>query len=91
MSEKIIHNPDKSRFETEVGGHLCVLDYELEGSTVRMPHVGVPDAVGGRGIAGDLTCAALDWAREAGYSVRPDCPYVKAWIGKHPEYADLVP
>ena len=34
---------------------------------------------------------ALDDVRAAGErQVLPLCPFVKAWIGKHPEYEDLV-
>lgn len=33
---------------------------------------------------------ALDESREAGYSVAATCWYVDEYIGKHPEYADLV-
>lgn len=90
MSGDLINNSARNRFETEVDGHLGVLDYVIEGDLLRLTHAGVPEAIGGRGIAGDLTRTALDWARDKGYRVQPDCPYVKAWIGKHPEYADLV-
>ena len=30
-------------------------------------------------------------ARERGLAVHPDCPFVRGWIAKHPEYVDLVP
>jgi predicted GNAT family acetyltransferase len=45
----------------------------------------------GRGLAGELTAAVLDQAREEGLDVLPFCPYVKSYIAKHPEYTDLVP
>jgi hypothetical protein len=28
--------------------------------------------------------------RAGGVKVIADCPFVKAWIGKHPEYKDLL-
>ena len=90
MPDRIVNNRERGRFETEVEGHLAVLDYIVEGEVVRMTHVGVPEAVGGRGIAGDLTRTALDWVRREGLAVRPECPYVKAWIEKHPDHSDLV-
>ena len=34
---------------------------------------------------------ALDVVRERGLAALPDCPFVRGWIGKHPDYADLVP
>ena len=33
---------------------------------------------------------ALDQVRTSGMKVAADCPFVKAWIGKHPEYKDLL-
>lgn len=88
--EPIRLNQEAGRFETTVEGHLCVLDFELEGNLIAMNHVGVPDAVGGRGIAGRLTRHALDHARANNWRVEPNCPYVAHWIERHPEYRDLV-
>ena len=59
MSWDIAHDAAGRRFETRVDGELCTLDYELDGDTMRITHVIVPDAVGHRGIAGALTKAAL--------------------------------
>ncbi len=44
----------------------------------------------GQGIAGAITRHALDYSREQGWKVIPRCPYVVAWIKRHPEYQDLV-
>jgi len=83
------HTP-MQRFETVVDGEVCVLDYRLRGETLLLDHVGVPDAVGGRGIAAALTQHALDSARRRGMDVVPHCSYVAVWIRRHPAYADLV-
>jgi hypothetical protein len=90
MSGDIRHRPDAGRFEIDVEGRTGVLEYTRSGNVVSMNHVGVPDAIGGRGIAGRLTRHALDHARAEGWTVEPRCPYVRAWIDKHPDYADLV-
>ncbi len=47
----ITHNEAAHRFETTQEGHLCVLDYALEGLVAEYYHTGVPAAVGGCGIA----------------------------------------
>ena len=44
----------------------------------------------GQGLGGVLVRAALDRARERGLAVLPQCPFVRGWIAKHPDYADLV-
>lgn len=79
------------RFVVVVDGHECQLAFTTDGPTASFNSVNVPDAVGGRGIAGQLTRHALDWARAGGMKVRPVCPYVARWIERHPDYADLVP
>jgi hypothetical protein len=53
-------------------------------------HTEVPEAFGGRGLGGELLRAALEHARGAGVRVVAFCPYAKVWLGRHPEYAELV-
>lgn len=50
----------------------------------------VPPAIGGRGIVGELVRASLDFARNQGLKVVPQCSYAADWIDKHPDYADLL-
>jgi predicted GNAT family acetyltransferase len=90
MSRVITQNPRENRFETTEDNVLSVLDYELADNVMTITHTGVPDAVGGRGIAADLTRFALDTARANGWAVRPQCTYAQAYIRRHPDYADLV-
>ena len=86
----ITDNIAEQRFETTVDGRLCVLDYRIRGNTMLLDHTGVPEAVGGRGIASALVQFALDAARARGMDVVPNCSYVVVWITRHPAYADLV-
>lgn len=91
MGENITHMADAQRFEWQVDGHTCELVYSTIPQGVSFDSVRVPDAVGGRGLAGQLTRHALDWARSEKLKVQPTCPYVATWIRRHPNYADLVP
>lgn len=90
MDVKVERNDAASRFEAIVDRVLCVLEYRLEGKVLTLVHTGVPDAVGGRGIAGALTKAALDTARQEGWRVVPACAYSETYIARHPQYQDLV-
>eukprot|EP01037_Dinobryon_pediforme_P000588 gene588-590_t len=67
MNQDISHDRLNSRFTTLVDGHACVLTYTLNGRTASFDHTGVPDAVGGRGIAAALTKFSLDTARDEGW------------------------
>ena len=90
MSEAIVHRPQEQRFVCDVEGHTCELDYHLNGKTMTITHTGVPEAVGGRGLAAALTRFALDHAREVGLTVVPLCSYAALYIKRHQQYQDLV-
>jgi hypothetical protein len=53
-------------------------------------HTEVPRSVEGRGLGSTLVAGILDIARARGLKVVPICPFVSAFIGRHPEYADLL-
>jgi predicted GNAT family acetyltransferase len=86
----IRHDAHARRFETRVDGHLAELDYVMEGNTMVITHTGVPEAIGGRGIAAALTRHALDHARAEGWRVVPACAYAAAFMQRHGEYTDLL-
>jgi len=86
----IRHNSEKHRFEAGDGAEVAKLNYRVHPGVVEMVHVEVPEEYQGQGLAGKLAAAALDWARASGLKVVPSCPYVKSYIGKNPQYADLV-
>ena len=48
-----------------------------------MTHTIVPPPVEGRGIAGQLTRTAVEWARSEGLQIDPQCSYVRSWLQKH--------
>lgn len=52
-------------------------------------HTGVPDAMGGRGIAKVLLQYMLDDARRSKFRIIPKCPFVRAQYAHHPEWSDL--
>ena len=90
MGFDIQHDRNAHRFEVDVEGTLCVLEYRLDGDRMAITHTGVPAAAGGRGVAGELVRAALDGARALGWKVVPLCSYAETWMKRHPEYADLL-
>jgi uncharacterized protein len=89
MSFVIHHDRAAHRFETQVDGVHCELDYTLVAGVLTITHTGVPDEVGGRGIASALVKTAMDAARAEGWKVVPACSYASVWIMRHPEYQDL--
>lgn len=90
MSWDIAHDAARRRFETRVGNELCTLDYGLDGDTMTIAHVNVPDAVSGRGIAAALTEAALSHARSCRWRVIAQCAYAAWYLREHPEWAGVL-
>ena len=86
----IVNNKAHDRFELVVDGHLAAAYYKLDGDVITFIHTEVPPELGGRGIGSKLVQGALDQVRSEGLKVIANCPFVKAWIGKHDAYKDLL-
>jgi predicted GNAT family acetyltransferase len=86
------HNPEASRYEAHIDGELAgFAEYELTDQLVIFTHTQVEDAYEGHGVGSTLARFALDDVRASGTrKVLPLCPFIKDWIEKHPDYADLV-
>jgi len=84
------HEREANRFAATVEGHECELDYRLEGGVLTILHTGVPSEVGGRGVAAELTRAAVEFARAESLKVYPACSYAAVFFRRNPQYADLL-
>ncbi|MEU9131065.1 GNAT family N-acetyltransferase [Kitasatospora sp. NPDC048540] len=92
MATDVTDNQAASRFEISDDGELAgFAEYHRYENEIAFIHTEIDPRFGGRGLAGQLARAALDTAREQGLAVLPYCPFIRGWIGKHPEYTDLVP
>ncbi|MBV5270339.1 MAG: N-acetyltransferase [Afipia sp.] len=90
MTETVQNNPARKRYELAVEDHLAATYYSLLDGVITFIHTEVPKELEGKGIGSKLIKGALDQVRAAGLKVIPQCPFVKAYIGKHAEYADLL-
>ena len=83
--------PARSRYELLVDGELAgFATYRREDGVMTIPHAEVEPRFEGRGLGGRLARYALDDARRRGWRVVPACPFVAAYVDRHPEYGDLV-
>ena len=96
---RLVHNADRDRYEALDGADVvAVLAHEDEdppvgdrGARVRdLRSTVVAPERSGAGIGSAVVRFALDDIRALGMSVRPTCWFVKGWIERHPEYADLL-
>jgi predicted GNAT family acetyltransferase len=88
----VVDNPDRHRYEARDadGTVLGFSAYRRSGETVVFTHTEVDDDQEGKGVGSVLVRGALDDVRRAGRKIRPLCPFVKAYVDRHEEYADLV-
>ena len=90
MPSPIRDNTALSRFELDAGGVTAFMTYRLAGNVMTLAHTETPVAARGRGIASQLVKGVLDEMRRRGLKIVPRCPFVSAYLAKHPEYRDLV-
>lgn len=86
----VTDNRAEHEFELVVDGHRAIAAYQLEDRVIVFTHTVVPKAIEGRGVASKLIKAALDSARDRGLRVVPQCPFVAAYIERHPEYKGIL-
>jgi hypothetical protein len=89
MSNSVRDNTERHRFELDADGQVAFSNYTRAGGVITFMHTEVPAELNGRGIGSALVRGALDLARAQGLKVKAQCPFVKAYLDKHPEYSDL--
>jgi uncharacterized protein len=84
-------NPEHDRYEVHVGSDLAgFADYHAQPGLVTIMHTEIDPSFEGRGIGSQFVAAMLDDIRARGARVLPVCPFVRAFLQRHPDYADLV-
>ncbi len=87
---KFLNNKERKRYELHVEDYLAIAEYIINNEgVVYMTHTETPAALEGRGIASELIEKSLQDIRDQGQKVYPLCPFVAAYIKKHPEWMSL--
>ncbi|HME29557.1 MAG TPA: GNAT family N-acetyltransferase [Pseudolabrys sp.] len=89
MTRNVRDNMERHRFELDADGHIAFSNYERTDRVLTILHTEVPKALEGCGIGSSLIRGVLDTARSQGLKVNALCPFAKAYLDRHPEYADL--
>jgi predicted GNAT family acetyltransferase/glutaredoxin len=89
---EVVDVPDESRYELRIGDRtIGLVAYHRRPGRIAFTHTEIDKGCEGRGFGARLVSAALDDARREALEVIPLCPYVAHFIGRHPEYEELVP
>jgi predicted GNAT family acetyltransferase len=87
----VTDEPARRRFEILVDDALAgFTTYHLRGEVLVFTHTEVDARYQGKGTGSALIRGTLDELRRRGDRVEPRCPFMAAFIDRHPEYADLV-
>jgi predicted GNAT family acetyltransferase len=89
MSNNVRDNTQLHRFELDVEDQIAYSNYQRANGVLTVLHTEVPKVLEGRGIGSTLARGLLDIARAEGLKVKPLCPFVRSFMDRHPEYADL--
>ena len=91
MANRVVDNPAALRYELWTDEVLAGwIQYTRAGDVVTLVHTDVDPAFEGHGLGSVLVAGTLDDVRARGKRIRPLCPFVAAYLRRHPEYADLV-
>ena len=91
MDIKVVDHPELSRFEIWADGKLAgFARYRLAPGKIVFTHTEIDLAFEGKGLGGKLASGALDASRERSLGIEPQCPFIAAYVRRHPEYQSLV-
>jgi predicted GNAT family acetyltransferase len=87
----VTDNPEAKRYEGRAGDDLAgVVEYRLEPGVLTILHTEVAEDFAGEGLGSALLAQTLDDVRARGLKMRVVCPFARAWLRRHTEYADLA-
>lgn len=88
---RVVDDPAERRYEAYVGDVLAGwVTYRLVAGRLVFVHTEVDPSFTGRGVGGRLAAGALDDVRSRGLKARAVCPFIAAYLERHPEYGDLI-
>jgi uncharacterized protein len=88
---RIVDNAEDECYELwldeEIAGGI---EYETKPGVVVLIHTEIDPEFEGRGLGSKLIAGALQDIRTRGLKLEPICPFVRAYLRRHPEERDLV-
>jgi uncharacterized protein len=87
---EITHDLNQRKFYIVVDNLESHLEYVKTNNIFNLYHTFVPNELRGKGIAGKLVKAALNYAEENNLKIIPSCSYVADYFQRHKEYEKLL-
>ena len=86
----LVVNTDNNQFEMVVDGFLAKIEYQQRNDVMALTHTEVPQELGGRGVATAIIEKTLAYMEENKLKLIPLCPFVVAYLEKHPEWKRIL-
>lgn len=83
-------NKDRHRFELRFGDKTAYIEYGHKENIITLFHTKVPDEMEGQGVGSTLIEKTLKYIEKNNYKLIPLCPFVVAYLKRHPEWNRLV-
>ncbi len=87
----VVDNPAELRYELWTSGAVVgSIRYTLEDGAITLVHTEIDPGYEGHGLGNILVAGALADIRSRGLKLHALCPFVAAYLKRHPEDADLA-
>lgn len=87
----IADNAKRHRYLVRLGDRVVAYsEYDLEPGRIVFTHTVVKPEFEGRGVGSRLAQFVLEDARSRGLRIVPVCPFIRAYLRRHHEYASSV-
>lgn len=87
---EVKNNPEAKRFEVVLDDKIALVEYMIAGQNIIFTHTEVPPEFEGMGVANKMAHHVLEYAVSEGYKVQALCPFISAYVQKHPEYQPIT-
>jgi len=86
----LVVNSDKNQFEMVIDGVTARIEFQQMDEKMALTHTEVPRELEGRGVATAIIEKTLVYLEENGLKLIPLCPFVIAYLEKHPEWKRIL-
>lgn len=86
QSLELVKDENTGRFEMRVGEYLPFIEYTEKGEDLVLLHTEVPPELEGKGVGTAIIEKTLQYILKNNYNLVPLCPFVIAYINRHPEW-----
>jgi len=88
---RVVDEPARQRYEARLGDDVVgFVEYRSVRGRRILFHTEVDPSMEGRGVGGRLVAGVLDSIRAEGRRITVKCPFVAAFLERHPEYRDVL-